>query len=184
MGLLAALAACTSADAPPAPALPSAPGVYKLSTADAAFLQQVDELDQTQINIAKLAATHSNSDVVKAFATTVLNDHTTNQKAVAKIATEANLTVTPKVDDADQGHIETFDHLYGSSFDRLYLRNIVSLQTPAFTSTLKTETASGGFADVKTLASDTTKMLTDHTARAHDLMGDRTFGRHHSRKRH
>lgn len=184
-GLLTGLAACGAPDAPPAPALPGAAATYQLTTADAAFIQQIDEMDQTQSAIATLAATHSNSDVVKAFAATAVSDYTTNQKAVAKIASDSNLTVTSKIDDADQTHVDSFSHLYGNSFDRLFLRDVASVQTPALTSAIATAKASGGTPDIKTLAGDTDKMLSDHTSRAQDLMGDRTVGHHrHHRRSH
>ena len=182
-GLMVGLAACNAPDAPPAPALPSVASTYKLTTADAAFLQQVDEMDQTQIAIATLAATHSNSDVVKAFGSTVQGDYTTNQKAVAKIASDANLTVAAKIDAADQEHVESFSHLYGAAFDRMFLRDIVSIRTPDLNKAIATAQASGGTPDIKTLATDTDKMLTDHTSRARDLMGDRSIGHHAKHKR-
>lgn len=179
-GLLVGLAACNAPDAPPAPALPSVASTYKLTTSDAAFIQQVDEMDQTQIAIATLAATHSNSDVIKAFAATVQGDHTTNQKAVAKIASDANLTVAAKIDAVDQEHVDSFSHLYGAAFDRMFLRDVVSTRTADLGKAITTAKASGGTPDIKTLASDTDKMLTDHTSRAHDLMGDHTI-RHHAK---
>ncbi|MFT9446858.1 DUF4142 domain-containing protein [Gluconobacter japonicus] len=185
LSLFAGLAACNAPDAPPAPALPSAASTYTLSTADAAFLQQVDAMDLTQISIANLAATHSNSDVVKAFAATVVSDHTTNRKAVAKIAKDSHLTVMDKLNAGDEAHVATFGHLYGTSFDRVFLSEIKSVQTPALTSALTTATQSGGTADIKTLAGDTTKMLQDHTTRAGDLSGAKTIkGHHHHFGRH
>ena len=185
IAMLAGLSACNAPDAPPAPALPSAASTYTLSTADAAFLQQVDAIDLTQVSIATLAATHSNSDVVKAFAATVVSDHTTNRKAVAKVASDANLTVTDKLNAGDEAHVASFGHLYGAAFDRVFLREIVSVQTPALSSALATASQSGGTADIKTLASDTTKMLKDHTTRAQDLSGAKTVkGHHHHFGRH
>lgn len=182
-GLLAGLTACNAPDAPPAPALPSVASTYKLTTADAAFIQQLDEMDQTQIAIANLAATHSNSDVIKAFATKVEGDHTTNQKAVAKIASDANLTVASKIDAADQDRVDSFSHLYGAPFDRLFLREVVSIRTADLDKAITTAKAAGGTPDIKTLAADTDTLLTDHTARARDLMGDRTFRHHAKHKR-
>ncbi|GBD55500.1 DUF4142 domain-containing protein [Gluconobacter wancherniae] len=182
--MLCALAACTAPNPPPAPPLPSA-AKASLSTADAAFIQQVDEMDMKQIAIAGLAATHSNSDTLKAFAATVVADHTTSRAAVAKIASTSNLTVSGKIDTADQAHIDSFAHLYGSSFDRLFLREVVSGNGAAFDTAASSEAQSASSADVKTLAADTVKMEQSHVGRARDLMGDHTIrGHHHSFGRH
>lgn len=175
---LAGPAGCSPADAPPAPALPSAASTYTLSTADAALIQQIDETDLEQIAVAGLAATNSNSDVIKAFAERLKTDHGVNRKAVAKIASDANLTLTDKLSAEDEESVSALSHHYGAAFDRLFLRAVRDADSVRLSQALTTAQASGGTADIKTLASDTRKMLSDHTQRADDLGGVKTIGKH------
>ncbi|MBR0559131.1 DUF4142 domain-containing protein [Neokomagataea anthophila] len=178
VALMMGLSAC-GVDAPPPPPLPSSsPAVSPLSTQDVALLQQLDTLDQQQGALAALAVTHSNSDVVKAFAATVASDHATNRKAIAQIATSANLKTSAGLSAADQAHIAAVGRLYGTAYDRVFLREVVSATTPTLASALKTVAAGSGNGNVKTLASDSTALLQNHTNQARDLMGERTI-RHH-----
>ncbi|QDH25748.1 DUF4142 domain-containing protein [Neokomagataea tanensis] len=177
LSLMLGVSAC-GVDAPPPPPLPStSPAISPLSTQDVALLQQLDSLDQVQGAIASLAVAHSNSDVVKAFATTVASDHATNRKAVAQIATAANLKTSSGLNAADQARVTAIGRLYGTAYDRVFLREVVGAGSSALNSDLKAA-ASSGNGNVKTLASDTTTMLTSHTNQARDLMGERTI-RHH-----
>ncbi|GBR45022.1 hypothetical protein AA106556_0625 [Neokomagataea tanensis NBRC 106556] len=143
-----------------------------------ALLQQLDTLDQQQGALAALAVAHSNSDVVKAFAATVASDHATNRKAVAQIATSANLKMSTGLNAEDQAHIVAVGRLYGTAYDRVFLREVVSATTPALASALKAAATGAGNGNVKALASDTTTLLQNHTSQARDLMGEHTI-RHH-----
>ncbi|WP_246091453.1 DUF4142 domain-containing protein [Swingsia samuiensis] len=178
---LSGLTACGVPDAPPAPPLPSAAKTYKLSTADAVFLQQMDALNQKEIKIASLAETHSNSDVVKAFAHTVVGDYTNGQKAVSKILSDGNLTQSSKLTAADEKHINSFKSLYKNSFDRLFLLDVIEVNTPSLQKTLQTEAKSGGSPSIKALASDTLKMLQDHSDRAENISGSHIVRTRHRR---
>lgn len=178
VALMMGVSAC-GVDAPPPPPLPSSsPAVSPLSTQDVALLQQLDTLDQQQGAIAALGAAHSNSDVVKAFAATVASDHATNRKAVSQIATSANLKTSTGLSAADQAHVAAIGRLYGTAYDRVFLREVVSATTPALSASLKSAVATSGNSNVKTLASDSTTLLQNHTNQARDLMGEHTI-RHH-----
>jgi len=115
------LCACT----PGYPRLPPLPDkAPPFTTADAAFLQQANEHDLTQIGLGKLAADHARSGEVKSFAKTTVADYEAHRKTLAALAGKHDLSLTETPLANDKAQIDRLDHLHGPAFDRAYMMTI------------------------------------------------------------
>lgn len=112
------LCACT----PGYPRLPPLPDkAPPFTTADAAFLQQANEHDLTQIALSKLAADHARATEVKDLAQTTEKNYDAHRKTLATLASKHDLTLTETPLASDQTTIDRVSHLHGPAFDKAYV---------------------------------------------------------------
>lgn len=112
------LCACT----PGYPRLPPLPDkAPPFTTADAAFLQQANEHDLTQIALSKLAVDHARATEVKDLAQTTQKNYEAHRKTLAALASKHDLTLTETPLANDQATIDRVSHLHGPAFDKAYV---------------------------------------------------------------
>jgi putative membrane protein len=159
---LLALGACVAGQpaAPPLPAVEKAPS---LTSADAEFIQKLNEMDVTQIALANIAETHAARSDIATLGATIVKDLTGNQDKLTTLVTSHAMTLTPKPSSANQTVIDRMQHVHGAAFDRRYVR-YVSHDHAKMKPVLENEIASSRNSDLVKLANDTKTMLAAYEA--------------------
>jgi putative membrane protein len=116
--LFTGLAASAAFAADP-PATASAPAGTAVSTD--AFLKQTAVGNQFEIDSSKLALSKSNSTDVKAFATQMVNDHSTAGAAFKKAVSDAKLKEPSTSDDKHDALLKDLRAKSGADFDKAYV---------------------------------------------------------------
>ncbi|MBB2190239.1 DUF4142 domain-containing protein [Gluconacetobacter azotocaptans] len=163
MAGLLALGACVAPGQPSPPPLPAVAKAAPLTTADADFVQKLNEMDITQIALANIAETHAARSDVATLGTTIVKDMKGNQDKLAKVVTAHAITLTTKPSSEDQKVIDRMQRLHGAAFDRSHIRYLSHDQAkmkPVF----ENEIAGSKNADLVKLASDTRTMLATYEA--------------------
>lgn len=150
---LFALSACISPGQPPAPPLPALAQAAPFTSADANFVQQLNEMDLTHIALANLAKTHSARNDIALLSPTIVKDLTENHNTLTKLATTHTLTLPAKPSAQNQKIIDRLQHLFGSAFDRSYSRYFMS-STAKMKLVLTTEITTSKNTDLIKIATD------------------------------
>jgi putative membrane protein len=116
--LLSGLATSVAFAADP-PATATAPAGAAVSTD--AFLKQTAVGNQFEIDSSKLALSKSNSTDVKAFATQMVNDHSTAGAAFKKAVSDAKLKEPSTSDDKHDALLKDLRAKSGTDFDKAYV---------------------------------------------------------------
>ncbi|GBQ88867.1 hypothetical protein AA23498_0483 [Acetobacter nitrogenifigens DSM 23921 = NBRC 105050] len=159
--IIFALGGCGGPGQPPAPPLPPLEKVTPLASADADFVQKLNDMDLTEIALAKLAATHAARNDIAALSVTLLKDHTTNQTTLAKIAAKHSLSLATAPSNEGQRIILRMSGVHGAAFDRDYLKYIKQ-NYRTLKPTLRERVKNSQDADVVSLAKDTESMFYEH----------------------
>ncbi|MBB2205891.1 DUF4142 domain-containing protein [Gluconacetobacter takamatsuzukensis] len=162
MAALLALGACTMAQ-PPAPPLPPLQKAPVLTTADTDFVQKLNDMDLTQIALAKSAQTNAARNDIATLGATIVKDLTGNQTKLTTLVSAHAITLAAKPSTENQKTIDRIQHLHGTSFDRSYLRAL-SRNATKMKPVLETEIATSKNADLVKLATDTKTMLATYAA--------------------
>lgn len=173
---LLALTACDPS-APKAPPLPPLSKAAPLDTADAAFVQQLNEADVVVIALGKLAATNAARNDVHALADTLVKDHTANREALGKIVSPHDVTLTDAPMNEAKEEIEALSKLHGGRFDTAYIA-FLRREHSELAEALARELARSGNGDLKALATDTQKMMATHEAAINAVMPAARARRH------
>lgn len=158
---LFALSACISPGQPPAPPLPALAKAAPFTSADANFVQQLNEMDLTHIALANLAKTHSARNDIALLSPTIVKDLTANHDTLTKLATDHTLTLPTKPSAQNQKIIDRLQHLYGAAFDRGYSRYFMS-STTKMKSAITAEITTSKNTDLVKLATDTNTKITTY----------------------
>ncbi len=94
-----------------------------LGKADAAFLQNAAQRQQSEIQLSQLAAERSQSEQVKHFAQRMVQDHTKANQEISKLAEALGLTLSEAKNDAPHRTKEKLSSLSGRAFERAYLKH-------------------------------------------------------------
>lgn len=176
---LLALAACNPGP-PPAPPLPPLSKAAPLDTADASFVQTLNEADLVDIALGNLAATHAGRNDLRALAATVVKDHTDDRTALGKLVSPHDITLTASPMREDQEMIDRLGKLYGARFDSAFLTHIKSGHA-SLDRSLVQEIATTKDDDLKSLAGSAQKMIAGHVATAEAIAPTRRTARHRHR---
>ncbi|WP_336763713.1 DUF4142 domain-containing protein [Asaia sp. VD9] len=118
MAAMLSLCACT----PAYPRLPPLPDkAPPFTTADAAFLQQANEHDLTQIALGKLTIDHARSSEIKENGQALVKDYDAHRTALSTLASKHDLTLTSTLVADDQAKLDHLSKLHGRAFDRAYM---------------------------------------------------------------
>ncbi|WP_367160204.1 DUF4142 domain-containing protein [Kozakia baliensis] len=175
---LLALTACGVPKYPHAPELPAKAPPFQ--TADAAFIQFVNENDVMQIELGKLATDHSASAKVKELAANLVKDHTDNRTKLSAIVAKHDMTLTETPMKEDKEKLEDIGKLHGARFDRAYLAEVEKSHKTIDTQS-SNEVASTKDGDLKTVASATQVLDQKYIAQAYSLLPQRAARHYHRR---
>lgn len=98
------------------------------ASADRDFLQDQLEDGQAEIMLGRLAAERATHPEVKEFAQMMVREHQAAGQELRRVATSANVELTPPAEDIDNDHKdlhEDLTELSGRDFDRKYIDAIV-----------------------------------------------------------
>ncbi|WP_231916664.1 DUF4142 domain-containing protein [Rheinheimera sp. SA_1] len=90
------------------------------------FVEEVSAKGIAEVESAKLAQQKSSSTDIKAFAQTMITDHTAANAELAVIATRKNLEVSDEAEMANKAKKFVLEQRDGESFDKAYAKNQVA----------------------------------------------------------
>jgi putative membrane protein len=122
-----------------------------------------------EVELAKLADKHANSEEVKEYARGVVKDHTEANKQLLDIAKEMKLAVVSGVSKEQREKMTNLSKLKGNDFDREFLRTMVSDHEKAIKE-FENEAKNGKDQKVKDFAEKTLPALRDHLKTARKLL--------------
>jgi putative membrane protein len=163
------LAACSHNPPPPPPA-PPAPDLNNLLLAPG-FLAHAGSANQFEIQSSQLALQVSTNPGVRAFASTLVNDHTMMGQQVAAAATSAGLTPpAPVLLQAEQAMLDQLRAAgSGPSFDMAFQQaQIVAHQQGI--SLMQNYAANGDVPALRTVATQAIPVMQNHLAMAQGLV--------------
>ncbi|MCQ9156542.1 DUF4142 domain-containing protein [Acidomonas methanolica] len=173
-----ALSGCFGTAPKPAPApLPPLSKGQPLTTADAAFVQALNEADLTDIALAKLAATNAARNDVRALSDTVSRDSAETRTKLGEIVSPHDLSLTTAPMRDDQEMIDRMAKLYGARFDSAYLAHLRKGE-PILSAAIASAIAQSKNADLIALAKDSQSKIAAHKASAEALAPTRVSRRH------
>ncbi|MCX5617930.1 DUF4142 domain-containing protein [Bombella sp. TMW 2.2543] len=161
--MLLSVAGC-GLNPPPAPRVPPLPKgpvtpVPKLAADDVPVLQQINAHAAYMKSVATLAATHSDDDLIKGFATQLARDYDKAHASAQKLATTSNLTLLEKPSALEQKRLTTLGRLYGRSFNRTFLYVVTHSYTMGERNRLVQVQKNGSTTDMKNLAGSALDLL-------------------------
>lgn len=126
--------------------------------------------DTFEIETSKLADTNASSAKVKSFAKEMIKAHTDSTAKLKSAAAAASPPITPEADlsPAQQQTLQSLSSQTGSAFDRAYAKAQVDAHQ-ATLDTLKSYSAAGDVASLKTFATEVVPVVTAHLNMAKGL---------------
>ena len=137
------------------------PTPAKLSSSDQDFVNGAAQGGMIEILDSKLAKKTSSNDSVKAFAQTMIDDHTKADNKLKRIAKKLNVTLPTRLDSAKQAQYDSLKTASTSSFDQKYIAAQDKDHSEAVTLFQK-EADNGDNADLKEFAAKTLPTLQQH----------------------
>lgn len=162
--MTAILAGCVALDAGSAKAA--------ISDADKAFLDAMASSDTTEIELSRLALTHTLSSQVRDFAQTIAADHDENYQALLDLCREKEYAVAPRI---DATHGEVMRKLRNAdspqSAERAYL-DAIGTDQAAIDSLLEQIAGNSNDAEISRFAADTLAAVKNHEDSAKKLASE------------
>ena len=141
----------------------------KLSRADKSFLDDVAHANLAEIDAAHTAATKSGNADVKAFAQSMVDDHTNLNKDLTQLASSKNYTLPTEASIGAKAKLKILAMRDGTSFDKHYVKSMgVDAHEDAIKRFQK-EIKDGKDEDVKAFAVKNLPALQQHLHMANDL---------------
>lgn len=135
---------------------------------DPMFFNMAYNANQTEIDISKMALTHSQNPKVKAFAQKMIDAHTTAQTKLSQYVNSKNGSLPNQLNDTHQAMVNRLQSLSGPDFDREFLNDQVSAHK-ATISDFQTEAQCGQDADTRNFARNMIPELKSHLQTATQL---------------
>lgn len=135
---------------------------------DAHFVMAASAAGDTEIMASRMADSHAQSPKVKAFAATMVKDHTAANDKLRTIAQKNGYTLAGVAMVQQQPELTQLDSLHGADFDKAYttmMQNDHQDAVQLFTA----ESSTGTNADVKAFAAQTLPTLQHHLQMAQAL---------------
>lgn len=133
-----------------------------------AFVQNAVESNMYEIEAAKIAQQKASSADVKAFAKTMITDHTAMLNELKPVITKAGKTAPTELDQRRQGLLDNLRAAGANDFDKTYLDQQVAAHEEAST-LLKGYADNGDNADLKAAASKAAPKVQAHLDKAKSL---------------
>ncbi len=141
-----------------------------LSQVDAAFLDRASSDGITEVTFGQLAREKASRQPVRDFAVRMVDEHTTMNQELTRLATAKGITPTTGLDTAHQNQYDALNRLSGRAFDRPYL-NSQATDHAATLQLFQNEAAQGADADVKALAARGAPVILRHLKQIEALGG-------------
>lgn len=90
---------------------------------DKKFLKEAALNGMTEIELGKIASEKASNAQVKQFAQRMIDEFTSGQKAILRIASDETITVPKTLDSKHQSRVDRLAKLSGSEFDRAYIQD-------------------------------------------------------------
>lgn len=121
-----------------------------------------------EIEIAKVAEKKATRADVKAFATQMVKDHTAINDELKAAAKAARISVSQKIDETRQKHIDAFKNYTGTDFDGDYLKHTMS-EHKEFVALLKQASKEAKNQELREFATKNIPVLEGHIEQAKKL---------------
>jgi putative membrane protein len=144
------------------------PANAKLSAQDRDFVKRAAIGGMAEVEEAKLAAQHTQSDAVKNFAQQMITDHTKINADLQAITGRIGVAPPATLDKEHAAMLQRLGKLSGSQFDKSYMQDQVSEHRKTI-SLFEKEDKSGQNPELKTFATNTLPTLRRHLQMAQDV---------------
>jgi len=135
---------------------------------DASFVEMVASGNMMEVKLGEIGQVKGTDPRVKEFAKRMVVDHAAAGNDLRATAKSAGLTVTEKMLDKHQKHVDMFANYKGESFDRDYMKHMVEgHQKTADLLTKGTNEVKD--ANLKAFATKTLPVVQDHLKMAQDI---------------
>jgi putative membrane protein len=141
----------------------------KLSHRDSSFLKDASEANNAEVAASRIAADQSGSADVKAFAQTMIDDHTQAEGELKGLADQKGVKVSDKPSLTQQAQAKLLSKRKGASFDQHYAESIGVKAHEDTIKLFRKEAEKGDDADVKAWAAKMLPALTHHLELAQNL---------------
>lgn len=159
------LAACAPRRPPPVTAPPPPP---KLSSADAAFLDQAATINLAEIAEGQLAAKRAPRPTVRQFGRQMVTDHTRINQALTQLARSKGVSVPTAPTQEQAAELMELEHVRGRAFDRRYVADQVMGHEQAI-ALYQGEATHGSDPEVRGFAQQGLPILQQHLSMAQAL---------------
>jgi putative membrane protein len=138
------------------------------SADDAKFVKTAAASGMAEVQLAQLAEQKSTNPAVKAFAQTMVRDHTAANEALKKIADTKKIQVPTQLSDEDKQVFEKLSTLSGADFDKMFVKKMVEDHTKAI-QLFTQQSMEGKDPELKAWAKGTLPILKQHKEMADRL---------------
>jgi putative membrane protein len=139
--------------------------VMQSGSADLEFILEAAQGGMGEVELGKVAAQQGSSDEVKKFGQRMVDDHGKGEDELKSIAQHRGITLPSDLDPKDKALMTRLSKLHGTTFDRTYIRNMVTdhrQDVAAF----RRESTSGKDPEVKAWAARMLPTLEEHLKQA------------------
>jgi putative membrane protein len=140
-----------------------------VSHADREFMEKAAEAGHTEIEASKLAQSKATSADVKAFASTMIDDHTNVGAQLDQLAASKNVKLPTEPSMVQRGKIKLLGARNGTSFDKHYAADIGVAAHKDAVALFQKEAEKGSDPDIKAFAANTLPTLNHHLEMAMSL---------------
>jgi putative membrane protein len=139
--------------------------VTQSGSPDLEFILEAAQGGLAEVELGKVAAQQGASDEVKKFGQQMVTDHTKGDDELKTLAMRRGITVPSEPDSKDKALMTRLSKLHGASFDRAYMRNMVS-DHKQDVAAFRRESTSGKDPEVKAWATKMLPTLEEHLKEA------------------
>ena len=135
--------------------------VKQSGSPDLEFILEAAQGGMGEVELGKVAAQQGGTAEVKQFGQRMVDDHSKGDDELKAIAQQRGITLPSSLDSKDQALVNRLSKLQGTSFDRSYIRNMVS-DHKQDVAAFRRESTSGKDPEVKAWATKMLPMLEEH----------------------
>ncbi len=136
---------------------------------DAQFIAMAAQADMTMAHIGKMAQDRAAESKVKDFASTLVQDHTSDYQRLTELAAKLGDSVPKAIDERNNRTIDDLNRSKGKSFDHSFLAR-QSAEHEKLIDAFKWEAEHGSTPAIKDYASQALPTIERHLHDAEDLM--------------
>jgi len=147
----------------------SASAQNQADNGDTHFARAAASGNLAEIQLGKLAADHASSDVVKAFASRMVVQHTAAADQLKIAAQKDDIALPGNLSSHDQQIYDRLVRLHGTAFDREYAKRMVDDHEKDLAD-FQSEAGSGQNNEMKAFAANSISMIQEHLNQAREML--------------